>query len=168
MIDQTQLEKMSDMLMRADGYTVFVAGAGRSGCAASAFANRLLHLGFRVCRIGEITTVPVARDDVLVVLSGSGRTSSLVTMVSKAERLGARIAVITMQPEGEIGEMADEMIVLPGMTRLQDKERFRSFQPVGSCFEQLAWLTCDALVFMMREKAGISDEEMLARHANLE
>lgn len=139
MIDQTQLEKMSDMLMRADGYTVFVAGAGRSGCAASAFANRLLHLGFRVCRIGEITTVPVARD-----------------------------AVITMQPEGEIGEMADEMIVLPGTTCLQDKERFRSFQPVGSCFEQLAWLTCDALVFMMREKAGISDEEMLARHANLE
>lgn len=167
-IKQEQLEKVADLLKEARNRTIFVAGAGRSGCVVSAFANRLLHLGFRVCRIGEITTIPMRENDVLIVLSGSGRTSTLIPLVANAKDLGGHIVLITMDPQSEMGKMADQLIVLSGTTRLFDESDFHSVQPIGSCFEQLAWLTCDALVLLYQKQNKIENEIMLERHANLE
>ena len=40
---------------------IFLQGAGRSGIAIRAFANRLLHLGFSVSVVGDITAYPTWR-----------------------------------------------------------------------------------------------------------
>ena len=41
-IDQLQLEQVQSLILNAK--RIFVAGAGRSGFAARAFSNRLMHL----------------------------------------------------------------------------------------------------------------------------
>src|SRR5687767_11860125 len=53
---------------------IFLYGRGRSGFVARAFAVRLMHLGFQTYVVGETITAPVAKQDVVILVSGSGTT----------------------------------------------------------------------------------------------
>lgn len=56
-VSEDEVQQVVKEIMQAN--RVFVAGAGRSGFAARAFSNRLLHLGYRVAFVGEPTTPPI-------------------------------------------------------------------------------------------------------------
>lgn len=168
-IRQEELEEMAGQLCRAyKKHPVFLAGAGRSGCVVRAFANRLMHLGFECYLAGDVTAPALKKQDFLFILSGSGKTGSLALMAQTAQTLGARILTITLQKDSPIGRTAETALILPGTTRLQDKARFSSIQPAGSCFEQLSWLACDGLVLLLKDRLGVREEEMMGRHGNLE
>jgi 6-phospho-3-hexuloisomerase len=83
-IDQLQLEQVQSLILKAK--RIFVAGAGRSGFAARAFSNRLMHLGFTVYFVGEPTTPSIRENDLIIIGSGSGRTSGLVNMAKKSKK----------------------------------------------------------------------------------
>ena len=53
-ISEEQVDQMTAAIQSADH--IFLAGAGRSGLMIRGFANRLLHLGYSVSIVGEITT----------------------------------------------------------------------------------------------------------------
>lgn len=168
-VHNEDVEKFTNLILEAKH--IFVAGAGRSGFAARGFANRLLHLGFDVHFVGEPTTPPIKEGDLLIIGSGSGTTSGLVTMAQKAKAQNAMIATITISPTKTIGSMADAVITLPGTTRLLDdgeNEVNGSIQPIGSMFEQLSWLTYDAMIMTLKEKTKQSNDDLVKRHANLE
>lgn len=57
-ISAEELEYFADALCAAKH--IFVAGAGRSGFAARAFSNRLMHLGLAVSFVGEPTTPAIS------------------------------------------------------------------------------------------------------------
>lgn len=168
-VKEEEAQNMVHLILSAK--KIFIAGAGRSGFAARGFANRLMHLGFQVSFIGEPTTPPIKKGDLLIIGSGSGTTPSLVKMAEKAKGFGAKIATITIAPENTIGCMADAIITIPGTTRQlvegQAKEG-TSIQPVGSMFEQLSWLVYDSLVMNLKEETKQSLDDMLQRHGNLE
>ncbi len=168
-VKEEDLEKVADEILQAKH--IFVAGAGRSGFAARGFANRLLHLGFAVSFVGEPTTPPIKEGDLLIIGSGSGTTGSLVVSAKKAKAQGAHIATITIAPDKTIGSMADAVLQLPGTTRqlVEGKaDESVSIQPVGTVFEQLSWLTYDALVLYLLKKTNQTFDDLLARHANME
>ena len=70
LVSQAEMEKFADAILKAD--RIFVAGAGRSGFVARAFANRLMHMGLTVFFVGEPTTPAIKAGDLLVIGSGSG------------------------------------------------------------------------------------------------
>lgn len=171
LVQETELVSMADAVLAAD--RVFVAGAGRSGFVARGFANRLVHLGLPVAFVGEPTTPPIQAGALLVAVSASGRTAGLLSSVEKAHQLGATVGTITTDSTGPIGLIADVQIVLPGTSRLGNRdqgggEAVVSVQPVGTLFEQLAWLTCDALVVLIRDRTRQTNQRLIERHANLE
>lgn len=167
-VGEEDVNAFADAILAAN--KIFVAGAGRSGFIARGFANRLLHLGLKVSFVGEPTTPPIAKGDLLIIGSGSGTTSGLVVMAEKAQKQGADIATITTAPQNTIGQMSKAIITLPGTTRLASSEDAKraSAQPVGSMFEQLSWLTYDSLVMTLKDKTGQTNDDLIARHANLE
>ncbi len=165
-LDESQFKNMVHTILCAN--RIFVCGAGRSGCVAQAFSNRLLHLGLCVYYVGNITTPPIKKGDLLFLISGSGKTSTLVQMVKKAKEQDAIIATMTLQPQAIIGSQSDSIITLPGTTRLQDDQTISSIQPTGTSFEQLSWLSCDALVMLLKEQTHQTNEDLITRHANLE
>lgn len=167
-VQEEEVKNVCDEILKAN--RIFIAGAGRSGFAARAFANRLLHLGFAVSFVGEPTTPPIKKGDLLLIGSGSGTTGSLVSMVQKAVNQNATIVTITISPENTIGSMSKAYITIPGTTRqlVGDKTENSSIQPIGSVFEQLSWLVYDSLVMMLLEKTNQCFEDLLSRHANLE
>ena len=53
---------------------VFVVALGRSGMLARMFAMRLMQIGLTAHVVGDVTTPAIAPGDLLVAISGSGRT----------------------------------------------------------------------------------------------
>ena len=70
---------------------IFVIGEGRSGLMARAFAMRLMHLGAVSYVIGETITPAIAEGDILVAISGSGRTHHVVWTAEKAKAQGVYV-----------------------------------------------------------------------------
>ena len=166
-ISDEQLRRAVDLILRAN--RVFVAGAGRSGFAARAFSNRLMHLGLTVYFVGEPTTPAVEKGDLLLIGSGSGETDSLLAMARKAQRREALIATVTIHPDASIGRMADAVICLPGATPKSGMEDTCStVQIMADSFEQMSWLVYDVMIHYLMERTGTTEQEMFARHANLE
>lgn len=160
-------EKLADVIM--DAQTVFVAGAGRSGLAMKSFAMRLMHIGFETYVVGETVTPSITNKDVLLIGSGSGSTSSLVTSANKAEAIGATICLVTIDENSPIGKLADVVLTLPAPSPKINRDLgFRSVQPMGSLFEQSLLLILDAIILLLMEKTGKTPESMFNRHANLE
>ncbi|MDD3745826.1 MAG: 6-phospho-3-hexuloisomerase [Anaerostipes sp.] len=169
MVKEEEIQAMADVVKSAN--KIFLAGAGRSGLAARAFTNRLLHMGFDVHFVGEISCPPIKKGDLIVLGSGSGSTQSLIVMGKKAQGVGAKIATVTMFPEHAIGEMAEVIVKVPGATPKKgadEKDSAESIQPMGNLFEQMTWLVYDSIIMNLMADLGQSSEEMMERHTNLE
>jgi len=166
-VEEEQVTALADEILKAE--QIFIGGAGRSGFVGRAFANRLMHLGFHVYFVGEPTTTCIKKNDLLILLSGSGNTASLVSMAEKAKFLRAKIAAITIFPNHKIGNLANTLIQLQGTSlKSEDSSTMKSIQMDGSIFEQLAWLVCDTLVLKLMGETKQTSADLFARHANLE
>lgn len=167
-VNNEDLTEFVELILQAK--RIFLAGAGRSGLAIRAFSNRLMHLGFDVSIVGDITTTSAHEGDLLIIGSGSGETQSLVAMGQKAKKNGVKIALNTINPDSTLGQLADVKFVLPGASpKVEDEELVgKSVQPMGSSYEQLSFLIYDAMIMALMEKTGETVETMFPRHANLE
>lgn len=169
-IDAGQLNQLMDAILSAQ--RIFVAGAGRSGLMMRAFAMRMMHLGLEVYVVGETVTRSLGKGDLLLIGSGSGETRSLVPMAEKARSLQAAVGILTLSPASSIGRLADFIVKLPGATKDQADNTAATakvtVQPMGSLFEQMLLLVCDAAVLGLMDKQELSGRAMYGNHANLE
>jgi len=149
---------------------VFVAGAGRSGLSIKAFGMRLMHLGIPVSVVGETTTPSINTNDLLIIASGSGQTSSLVVLAEKAIKLGVKILLFTTDSSSPLAEMAEYHILIPApsLKGVSEVDTHISVQPMGTLFEQTLRMLCDRLILGLMQRLGIDAEKMRERHANLE
>ncbi|MGX8851772.1 6-phospho-3-hexuloisomerase [Amedibacillus sp. YH-ame10] len=167
-LEDTQLTKLVDAIQEARH--IFTAGAGRSGVAMKGFTNRLMHLGLSISMFGEISSPHSHAGDLLIIGSGSGTTESLVALATKAKKAKVKIALFTMDDESPIAQMADVVVVLPGVSpKLAHKGiTLTSIQPMGSAFEQMSFLTYDGVILELMERMHETTETMFPRHCDFE
>ena len=149
---------------------IFVAGAGRSGLCMKAFGMRLMHLGKTVYVVGETTTPSIAAENLLILGSGSGKTSSLLAMAEQAQRQGAKILLFTADATSPLAELADLQVIIPApsLKPSQEIHSLISTQPLGTLFEQAMLILCDSLILRLMQRLGVDAAQMSERHANLE
>lgn len=164
------VDQEADQLLNAilEAKKVFVAGAGRSGFMAKSFAMRMMHMGIDSYVIGETVTSTYEKGDLLIIGSGSGETKTLVSIAEKAQKIGGKIAAVTINPESTIGSLADITVKLPGSPKDKSQSDYQTIQPMGSLFEQTLLLFYDAIILRFMEKKGLDNDKMYGRHANLE
>ncbi|OUS76361.1 6-phospho 3-hexuloisomerase [Paenibacillus sp. MY03] len=165
-LDGGQEERLAEAILASR--RVFLAGAGRSGLMAKAFAMRLMHLGFDAYVVGETITPGISEGDVLIIGSGSGETRTLVAMAEKAKRLRASVAALTLAPDSPIGRLADLIVKLPGVSKEKSGDDRVTSQPMGSLFEQTLLIQFDAVILRLMEKLAQGTGAMFRQHANLE
>lgn len=179
MMDYGQIAQMVDMLIyaQAANRSIFVVGAGRSGLIARAFAMRLMHLGFHVYVIGETITPAAGKGDILVAISGSGRTMIVVTVAQVAKQVGAKVIAITSHPDSPLGKLADHIVFVPGRTKISDETDYFSRQilgiheplaPLGTLFEICAMVFLESIISELMHRLGKTEEDLKARHATIE
>ncbi|MGN1275447.1 MAG: 6-phospho-3-hexuloisomerase, partial [Floccifex sp.] len=134
-IDIQKANEFVELVDQAD--EVFCAGAGRSGFQVKGFAMRLMHMGIASYVVGETCTPNIRENGLLVICSGSGETKSLVNHAKKAKEVGAKIALITINPESSIAQMADVVVEISAPSPKSAKQGdIKSIQPMGSLFAQ--------------------------------
>ncbi len=162
----------------AEARIIFVAGVGRSGCVARAFAVSLMQLDLRVHVVGDPTTPPITAQDVLLVCSGSGRTESMVGLAGRAVQAGARLALVTSAIIAPLTQLAHVKVLVPPILPSSgemtvvgappDTTGKNLFQPMRTLFEQASLLCLDYVVLLLAEHRGVSPAQMQSRHGNLE
>lgn len=165
-LDATALDRLAASLASA-GH-VLVAGEGRSGFMARAFAMRLTHLGLAVHVIGETTTPAVRAGDLLVAVSGSGSTAATLRAVEQAAAVGARAVAVTTDPASALATTAHEVVVVPAATKHRRPGEAATIQPLSSLFDHACHVAFDAVCLAIAVRKGISNDTAKAAHANTE
>lgn len=156
---------------------ILVTGAGRSGLVGRAFAMRLLHLGFSVHVLGETIVPSITKGDIVIAISGSGRTKLVVAAAEAAKSVGAVIVSLTSYYDSPLGKISDLIIRIPGRTKIAEEEDFfarqiigihESLAPLGTLFEDTAMVFLDGVVAELMEKLGKTEEDLRKQHANIE
>lgn len=143
---------------------IFIAGAGRSKLVGNFFAMRLVHSGYDVSVVGEIVTPSIKAGDLLVIISGSGETEQLIAFTKSAQKVGAKIVLISAKASSTIGDMAEAVF------QIGNAEQYGKVHgmPMGTVFELSTLLFLEATISHVIHEKGIPEEIMRSRHANLE
>ena len=147
---------------------IAIYGAGREGLQMDGFAMRLFHMGRDVHLVGDMTTPPVGPGDLLIVSSGPGASNVGDALIRAAKEAGAKIAVVTAQPQGRTPRLADVLFHIPAQTMADDRGGAVSVLPMGSLFETAQMILFEIAGLKLRERLGETAETMRARHTNLE
>ncbi|MFX0071586.1 MAG: SIS domain-containing protein [Candidatus Hermodarchaeota archaeon] len=151
----------------------FLLASGRSAFILQCFATRLVHLGAKPYMITNLTSNPAMREkDILIVLSGSGTTEIVVSLlnsyVNKIKPFG--IVTITSHPETVIGRMGDITIKLKGRTKRDrvsegEGDDTAILTPEGTQFEITAFCYLDAIIAELAIRLGKTNEDLAKKHA---
>src|SRR5689334_24812557 len=139
-------------------------GVGREGLMMKALCMRLMHLGLDAHVVGDMTTPPVGKGDLLIASAGPGSFSTVIALVGEGREAGARTMVVTAQPEGPAPRQADVVIHLPAQTMTDDRGSSAGLLPMGSLYEAAQLVFFDLISILLREKTGKSPDQMRARH----
>jgi len=129
---------------------------------------RLMQLGYPAFFVGETITPRIGKEDMLIVLSGSGQTTLTQECARVARQQGAKTFGVIGVIDSPIGRALDYSISLPTGSRLESPEDLDSIQPPGSLFEQAAFVMLETIVLALYKRHGSDPRTILDRHANLE
>ncbi|UVK37284.1 SIS domain-containing protein [Mesorhizobium sp. AR10] len=144
-------------------------GCGREALQVKGFAMRLYHLGRPVSVVGDMTTPPLGPGDVLLVSSGPGETSTVLTLMQVARETGATTLLLTAEAGSSAAKLADFTLLIPAQTMASDQGPEKtSVLPMGSVFEGALFLLFEVMVLKLKAITGATPEAMRARHTNME
>ena len=179
-ISRDQVEKFIGLLVsvyKDSSKKILVMGAGRSGLVGKAFAMRLMHMGFNVYVLGETIVPSIREGDLVIAISGSGRTRLIVAAAEAAKHVRAKIVAITTYPDSPLGKIADVVVRVPGRAKTSRMDDYFARQilgiheplaPLGTLFEDTAMVFLDGIIYSLMQVLGVSESEMSMRHANIE
>lgn len=173
-VDEAELEMMISKIM--DASSVFIVGTGRSELIGKAFAMRLMHLGFTVYVVGDVTTPAISDEDCLIAISGSGETKTVTLAATTSKSVGATVIAVTATPQSTLTEHSDVVICIPSKTKEAWKYYtsgvlrgdYDDLTPMGTLFEDSTHLFLDGLIAEFMAILGKKERDLKERHAIIE
>ena len=139
---------------------ILVQGKGRMGLILKAFAAQLAAQGYEARVVGDVTTPPIGKDDLLIVTPTGGDPKSSTRFLQVARENGALVAAFTANRAGPVGSLADLFVEAQARTMGLDNTA-QSVQPMCSALEQMGLLMFDAVCALLAEP-GLSVSEARA------
>ena len=169
LMDNGQLIKLIELILekKKDDCMVFVYGAGRSGFVGRCFAQRMMHLGIKSYFVSDAITPQYTSKDLVVIISGSGETTSPVAITQKANRIGGSIALLTGNPKSTIGELSDIIIKIEGK-RKDIATSQDTLAPYTSLFDISTLSVLDSIGGTLMKILGVTESDIDKRHATIE
>lgn len=166
-LDDAQVDLVVEEIAKARRVVVF--GGGRERLQIMGFAMRMFHMGLNAAVEGDMTTPAVGKGDLFLVTCGPGYISTAQALMGVARAAGAKVLMITAQPDGRCAALADQILLLPAQTMADDQgEKKSSVLPMGSLFEGALFVLFEVMVLKLKTRLDISADAMRANHTNLE
>ncbi len=147
--------------------TFYFAGEGRSGLIARIIAMRLMHAGKNVYVVGETITPAIEPKDIVILLSGSGKTNQTLHVGKSASKCGAIVFLVTTNREMINSTWCSGGLCIPAATKLKFPGEPVTIQPLGNQFDQSAHIILDAAIVSGLKSPNLQ-QEMKRKHSNLE
>ena len=169
LINFEKVNILIDLIVKTygDNRMVFLYGAGRSGFIGRCFAQRLMHLGIKSCFISDAVTHRYNDRDLLIIISGSGETTSPIAIAEKAKEMGGKLVLFTGNPYSNIAKLSDLIIQIEG----KSKEKAiieESLAPYTTLFDISTLAVLDAVGGVLMKILGVSEADIDRRHASIE
>ena len=169
LINFEKINNLIDLIVKTygDNRMVFLYGAGRSGFIGRSFAQRLMHLGIKSCFISDSVTYRYNANDLLIIISGSGETTSPLAIAEKAKEIGGKLVLITGNPYSKIAKLSDLIIQIEG----KSKEKVlieESLAPYTTLFDISTLAILDTIGGVLMTILGVSEADIDKRHASIE
>ena len=161
-LDSENINKLINEITNAK--KIFLMGAGRSGLEARAFAMRLVHLGFGTYVVGEITAPVPTKEDLVIIISGSGNTKYIIDLGINIKDRGPKMAIITTNKNSLLTEISDIIIIIPVIIEDIDKDLRECFLPMGTLFEVITHVFLDAIISELKYSTGTTEAMMKDNH----
>ena len=168
-VNDNDIIKLIDLIIKTkdSDHMVFIYGAGRSGFIGRCFAQRLMHLGIKSCFVSDAITHQYTKEDLLIVISGSGETTSPVAIVQKARKIGGKIALLTGNINSTIGKLSQCIIKVEGKSK--DKAISQeTLAPYTSLFDISTLSILDSIGGTLMRILNVTEEDIDKRHATIE
>ncbi|ASK63857.1 6-phospho-3-hexuloisomerase [Virgibacillus phasianinus] len=165
-IQESDMDEVVKAISHAE--RIFVIGEGRSGLMAKSFAMRLMHIGATVYVIGETITPSLHSGDLLIAISGSGKTHQVVWSAMKAKENDVQVYGLTTDDTSPLANEVDHTLILPAATKYRKANEAKSIQPLGSLFDQSAHIVFDTLCLQYAQLKKVTQNDALKAHSNIE
>ena len=146
---------------------IFIYGAGRSGFIGRCFAQRLMHLGIKSCFISDAVTHRYTERDLLILISGSGETTSPRAIANKAKEIGGKIILFTGNQISSIAKISDLVIKIEGKSK-EKAIHEKTLAPYTSLFDISTLAILDSIGGILMEELNVSEEFIDKHHASIE
>ncbi|MHA1491046.1 MAG: SIS domain-containing protein [Promethearchaeota archaeon] len=170
-IDTAQILGLIDLILQINDNEamVFVYGAGRSGFIGRCFAQRLMHLGISSCFVSDAVTHQYTAKDLVIIISGSGETTSPVAIAQKAKKIGGKIALFTGTGnfESTIGKLSEIIIKVEGKSKDVATTQ-ETLAPYTSLFDISTLSILDSIGGTLMNILGVTEQDIDKRHATIE
>ncbi|MBO7719790.1 MAG: SIS domain-containing protein [Methanosphaera sp.] len=174
---EEDISEFRDMLIDAkeNRNRVFLFGTGRSGFVAKSFAMRLMHLGFEVCVIGESIVNALEDDDVIIVISNSGKRNSIKNIMETKEKFNARLLSVCGSKDIDLYKRSDKSIVIDNLKDINRSEDEKTqleelgfdednLIVMGTAFEISTLVLLDSLIIELMLCMNETPKRMQDRH----
>jgi len=158
--DEKDFRKLVDVIAKSK--RIFLAGSGRSGLIIETFAMRLAQMDLPVFIVGEANTPKIRTNDLLIVVSGSGKTKLTLDVVKNSKK--AKVYTITSNKKSPIAKRSSYVVQIIAKTK-SNKEK--SIEPMGSLFEQSVLIYLDSVVLGLMQKMHKKESFLKKRHSKL-
>lgn len=176
-LDMGQLKEFIDAI--AGAKHIFVHGTGREGISMRGFAMRLAHLGKPTYWLMDDTTIGMHEGDLFIISDGRGDVGIHRRIVEQASKTGAKIAMVTALPEGNLAKNFADLILFVHSTVYMDEKHAEpdapkqhdvvpTEQPMGNQYEQHLYLLMDIIAILVKDALGMTYDEMESNHRNIE
>ena len=115
-MDENEFLKTLDYILKSN--LVVLSACGSSGFAAKKFAHSLCCVECPAKFVPPSEAVhggmgALKKDNLLILVSKGGKTDELIPLVSIARSKGAKIALVTANPDSALAREADSVLLLP-------------------------------------------------------
>jgi len=140
---------------------IFVYGSGRSGLIGQLFSVRLVQLGLNVYFVGDMTTPIIGKNDLTILVSNTGRTTSVVQTAEIARRIGSHVVALTSSPTSRLAAASNTAIIF----NVKKTEEDSKLAPLGTIFEDTVLFFFDCIIPELMKRLNVSEADMQKRHA---
>ena len=173
-VDEDEINLMIKQILETKEHKILLLGTGRSGFVGRAFALRLMHLGFNVYVMGETITPALNPEDMVIVIAGSGTTTTVVAQAEVAKSIGTKVVAVTSHSDSPLARIADQIIIVKGRTKIDqdfdyDRRQIKGEYdnaPLGTMFELSVMVFLDSIIADLMQKLSVHELDLRKRHAN--
>jgi len=171
-IPDSHLEQAVNLI--TESRKVFVLGIGHSGMFGKILSMKLNHAGIKTFTVFDEINPPFSREDLFCAISQSGETPTIISLASKAKKIGGKVLAITSEEDSTLATISDRVLKIEKYAQgcsfdsLSGIGDIKNQNLLGLIFGFNLYILIYALVLMIAKKRGETPQSINARHANLQ